>query len=404
MSEDGIVLEHLPNYVIYQNGKIWSKFSKKFMRIRNQNGYGRVCLYCTNNGIRKRKSYLKHRLLAEAFLENEHGYTVVNHKDGNRNNNLLNNLEWTTPRGNTQHAFTNGLIKCYKREVIQCSLDGQEICRYSSVKKASEAIGCFQGSISRACSGRRKTLGKFIWKYASKKEAWNVLPDELWKYYPKDDLYLISSKGRVYTRKHNCIMSLRQPTDGYVVAKINCKVTYVHKLVAVTFLSNPHNLPQVNHIDGNKMNNCIDNLEWISQSDNIRHAYRIGLNQHCHLIKQYSSEGQFLKEYKTVGDAATDMNVHRTFIQKACINKSFVKGFIFRYGSDDELSETDVKNMKQKQRTRKIIQFSHDDEFIGNFESIRDAHHKTRIARFAISMVCKGQRDLAGGFKWKYAK
>lgn len=50
-----------------------------------------------------------------------------------------------------------------------------------------------------------------------------------------------------------------------------------HRLVALAFIPNPNNLPQVNHIDGNKENNCVTNLEWISNSDNMRHAYKLGL-------------------------------------------------------------------------------------------------------------------------------
>ena len=55
------------------------------------------------------------------------------------------------------------------------------------------------------------------------------------------------------------------------------KVMYLHRLVAIAFIHNPLNLPQVNHIDGNKLNNCASNLEWVSASDNCRHALETGL-------------------------------------------------------------------------------------------------------------------------------
>lgn len=67
--------------------------------------------------------------------------------------------------------------------------------------------------------------------------------------------------------------------DGYcriVLMKDGHKKRFMcHRLVAITFIPNPNNLPQVNHIDGNRSNNCVENLEWCTQSDNERHAVDI---------------------------------------------------------------------------------------------------------------------------------
>jgi len=90
---------------------------------------------------------------------------------------------------------------------------------------------------------------------------------------PDVDGYYISKDGRIFKEIHG-----REVSGGYISAHLRSGKDYkVHRLVAKTFIPNPDNLPQVNHKDGNKKNNHVDNLEWISRSGNIRHAYDNGL-------------------------------------------------------------------------------------------------------------------------------
>lgn len=77
------------------------------------------------------------------------------------------------------------------------------------------------------------------------------------------------------------ILRYVNPKNGYVYVQLwnnaNYKNIRLHKLVAQTFIPNKDNKPQINHIDGNKQNNRVDNLEWCTSSENIKHAYKIGL-------------------------------------------------------------------------------------------------------------------------------
>jgi hypothetical protein len=88
---------------------------------------------------------------------------------------------------------------------------------------------------------------------------------------PKYNEYLIGKDGTVFSTKTNKKLSCYVGDSGYVKVKVSGKTNLVHRLVAETYIENPENLPQVNHIDNNKQNNNVDNLEWVSNAGNAHH-------------------------------------------------------------------------------------------------------------------------------------
>jgi len=100
--------------------------------------------------------------------------------------------------------------------------------------------------------------------------------------------YIVSKDGRVYNIITNKKLKPTPDTRGYLQVKIykNGKglTKKIHRIVAEAYLPNPENKPQINHIDGIKINNQLSNLEWISCTDNMIHSWKIGLRNHCRKV------------------------------------------------------------------------------------------------------------------------
>lgn len=109
---------------------------------------------------------------------------------------------------------------------------------------------------------------------------------EYWKTIEGYEDYEVSSLGRIRSNKSNrksIILKERYSKDGYIQYALlkNGKAKYIriHRLVAEYFIPNPENKPTVNHKDGDKTNNCVENLEWATLSEQIQHAYDLGLKK-----------------------------------------------------------------------------------------------------------------------------
>ena len=157
------------------------------------------------------------------------------------------------------------------------------------------------------------------------KEIWKPIKDY-------EGLYEISNFGNVkilarnYTRynyltkRYNIIKVKEKITQGTInvgyrrICLTKNKVEknkHIHKLVAEAFIPNPNNYSYVNHIDGNKQNNYIDNLEWCTLYQNNTHAYKTGLRKSTDItpILQYDLEGNFIREYKSINEASKETNL-----------------------------------------------------------------------------------------------
>lgn len=134
--------------------------------------------------------------------------------------------------------------------------------------------------------------------------------------------YQIDEDGNVY--RYNKLRKQRL-SNGYwtvILSKDNKKKNFkTHRLVALTYIPNPNNLPTVNHIDGNKENNNVKNLEWNSYKQNMKHAYDNNLNDLRKKINQLDMDDKFIKEFRSIEDAANELDIKKGNISACANNK-----------------------------------------------------------------------------------
>lgn len=169
--------------------------------------------------------------------------------------------------------------------------------------------------------------------------------DEIWRDIEGyEGLYQISNKGRVKSLKCGKERILRPliNTSGYY-SIILCndgvnKQFRIHRLVAQTFIPNLYNKPQVNHLDENKKNNCVDNLEWATAKENINHGTRnerAGYSRSKPIL-QYLKSGEFIREWQSSAEVERVLGIHNTNIISCCKGKrKYAGSFIWRYKEKD---------------------------------------------------------------------
>lgn len=147
-------------YAVTSCGKVWSYGSKKFLKpIVDKDGYLLVNLY--RNGISTQTRI--HRLVAEAYLSNPDNLPQVNHIDGNKGNNSINNLEFCTATQNLCHAYKTGLIK--KKKVTKRVHDQTTGFTYSNCSEAARAIDGNQRGVWKACNKKAKNYKNHVFTY-----------------------------------------------------------------------------------------------------------------------------------------------------------------------------------------------------------------------------------------------
>ena len=190
--------------------------------------------------------------------------------------------------------------------------------------------------------------------------------------------YGINKNGDVYSYRRNKV--LKQGMRGLYKRVILFKdrkfyYFHTHRLVAKMFISNPDDLPQVNHKDGNKLNNRIDNLEWCTCSYNVKHGYDIGLSTPPWKGKKR--------------DELTTEKLRTCHIGRKQSKDWVEKRIAQRRGVNHPLAT-------------KVAQYDLQGNFIRQYDMVKEAAEDNGLRVNVVSSCLRGRTNKGGGFIWKY--
>ena len=257
-----VKIQNYPNYSVSNNGDIRNNATNRILKYYIRNGYKSISL-CKEN---VKKTFNIHNIVADHFLNKPSYKCVVNHKDENKLNNSVENLEFITYAENTKYSASN---------------------------------------------------------QRTKNESSYNLDD--FKDIPNYSRYMISKDGKLYSKN---IRRLSQPTvlpNGYHKIKLKSdnntyKDLYIHVLVAITYLNHTplENSLIVNHIDSNKGNNALQNLELITQKENMKHSVKVNNEKIFRRAVYYIDNAGKIIDYISAKEASIKTGIDNSSILKSC--------------------------------------------------------------------------------------
>lgn len=165
MQEQWKIIKEASNYEISNTGKVRNRISLRILKgRRNKGGYLQVSLKIDET--QKFSNKYIHRLVAQYWIDNVENKKEVNHKDGNKENNNIENLEWVTSSENQKHRHSIRIKTTSNKKIGKFTIDGKLIAEYNSIQEAAnKENNGVRVSIDNVVHGRRKTLKGFIWKF-----------------------------------------------------------------------------------------------------------------------------------------------------------------------------------------------------------------------------------------------
>lgn len=218
-----------------------------------------------------------------------------------------------------------------------------------------------------------------------------------------ENIYQISPQGEIHSAYKKRLLKGWIEATGYRAVSLCknglAKRVSVHVLLAKAFIPNPNNFPEVNHKDGNKLNNTLSNLEWVTGCSNVRHAFSQGLTKHAAFL-DYSKVPQLLQEVCS-GTPLVDIAEREGFVETSTLRK-LLKREAERTNQIDLFIEG-TKNARRKilqKHSKIILQVSLANTQVLEHESINSASRSIGVNPASIFKAVKSGKPYRN-FYWR---
>ncbi|CAE7357913.1 unnamed protein product [Symbiodinium natans] len=303
--------------------------------------------------------YYVHRLVAAGFLPLPNTCQwQVNHLDRDPSNNHVSNLQYVSPAENIQHTWQTNPARKGPGKPVMWRIVGQDVWFTCATQaQAASQLGVSALAVSQCCSGvstsietSRGTRHEVRWVDLPHKQRPISAVGEQWrdaKHPNTRDLipgWMVSSCGRVWSSRRGQISQGSRHGAGYFKCKARSQDLLIHRIVAASFLEEPDSSLEVNHKDGDPGNNHVENLEYVTHSENMRHSYLRRALPHrqpgqCKTVqgRRLSFEGPWL-DFESVQAAALHAGVSSASVSNICHGrKTRCKDWEFRFVHEEPL-------------------------------------------------------------------
>lgn len=221
--------------------------------------------------------------------------------------------------------------------------------------------------------------------------------------------YLIYPDGTVINSKKGNVLTHSLNENGYLYVSLwknnRAYPRTVHRLVAEAFIPNPENKPIVNHKDANRANPHVDNLEWVTQSENIQHAYTIGNMVQMRNLTDEALEAALVAFLG--GESQTSLaERHSIGLSRLTINlrNHAVKTLrIQQFAEELKRQKANRNREANRSKQKPVAAMSSDGVVVSTYQSITDAAKQLgNRSSGPISNALQGKQKSAYGFLWKY--
>lgn len=328
------------NYKISSYGRVYNTKTNKFVKgTRNRNEYHSTQLSLNGKPV----TFPTHRLVALTFLPNPNNHTVVDHIDRDKFNNHVENLRWVSVKENANNKERK------KKNAKTCYYDG-DLSTFEEVAGLN---------------------GKFLVN--------------------KNGLFIKSNTYRVIKGGER---------NGYRRLLCDGKWHSMHRLVWETFNGPIENNMVIDHINGIRDDNRLENLRLVSQSENVENGYNNGHSSQKK-IYQYSLNGDFLAAFDRLYQATEVTKTSAPAISSAAKRGGTCGGFLwsFKELTDEEISDLVAKINQPDPRGLGISQYDKSGNFVKHYGSVGKAAKELGCSKSTICRGIEGNR-LAKGYYW----